>query len=166
MHIKSLFALMSLLLLFSQSYAVFAISVFQWVDAEGVTHFSEETPTNNSPTKQLSHYELAENYPQGRAPEEDYFSIVNQWKRANDERESRMKLKQANKQSSHFVPQQAQPLATYQPPQRYYNGLLPSPYLYNRGRAHHRGRFVHQPKTMEQVPAVTPGYAGNVAPSN
>jgi hypothetical protein len=164
MHIKSLFALMSLLLLFSQSHAVFAISVFQWVDAEGVTHFSEETPSNNLPTKQLSHYELAENYPQGQAPEEDYFSIVNQWKRTNDERESRMKLKQANKQTTHFEPQQAQPRATYQPTQRYYTGLLPSPYLYNRGRAHHRGHFVHQPKTREPGPTVTPGYAGNVAP--
>ena len=166
MQTKSFLALMSLLLLISQSYSVSAVSVFQWVDAEGVTHFSEETPSNNLPTKQLSHYELAENYPQGRAPEDDYYSIVNQWKRANEERESRLKLKQSNKQAPRFVPPQVQSPATYQPQQRYYTGLLPSPYLYNRGRAHHRGRFVHQAKTMESVPAVTPGYAGNVAPSN
>ena len=166
MQFKFLFALMTVMLLFSQSYSVFAISIFQWVDSDGVTHFSEDTPTDGLAVKQLSNYELDENYPQGREPEKDYFSIVNQWKRANDERESRIKLKQANRRATHFVPQQAQPRSTYQAPQRYYSGLLPSPYLHNRVQAHHRDHFVNQPQTMEQAPTVIPGYAGNVATSN
>ena len=164
MHLRSFIAPVSLLLLFSQSFSVFAISVFQWVDSEGITHFSDKTPAEGKAVKQLSHYEIDENYPQGRDPEEDYFSIVNQWKRTNDEREARMKLNQGKKKASQFVPPQPQPRFTFQPSQRYYTGLLPVRYLHNGGRRHLRGHFLHQPvkHPMEQSQPAR-GYVGNIA---
>ena len=164
MHIRSFIALVSIVLLFSQSFSVFAISVFQWVDSEGITHFSDKTPAEGKVVKQLNHYEIDGNYPQGRNPEEDYFSIINQWKRTNDEREARLKLIQENKQASQFVPPQPQPRFTFQPSQRYYTGLFPPLYLHNRGRGHHRGHFLHQPVKQPMIqPQPARGYVGNVA---
>jgi hypothetical protein len=168
MHIKSFFVLMSLLLLISQSFSAFAVSVFQWEDSNGVTHFSEQTPSEGMVVHHLSHYELDENYPQGKEPAEDYFSVVNQWKRVNDERESRIKLKQANRQSRTFVPQkQIQAPSIEQPPQRYYSRLLPHPYSYNHGQGFHQGFHVSQPgnQTMDPVPTTPRAYAGKVAVS-
>lgn len=168
MHIRSFIALVSALLLFSQSFSIYAISVFQWVDSEGVTHFSDETPVDKTVVAQLSNYEVDENYPQGPDPEEDYFSIINQWKRTNDERGARDTLRQAEKQNSQIVRQQPQALYKDQPSQRYYTGLLPSPYLSNRGQAHHRNHFQNRPgisPTEPSQPRPVPGYIGNVAGS-
>ena len=169
MHIRSFIALVSVLLIFSQSFSVYAISVFQWVDSEGVTHFSDETPVDGTAVEQLSNFEVDENYPQGRDPEEDYFSIINQWKRTNDERGARDSLRQANRQNIQILRQQPPPLYNDQPSQRYYTGLLSSPYSYNRGQGHHRNHFQNRSGTLpreQSQPRPVPGYIGNVAGSN
>ena len=169
MPIKTSIAFVSLLLLLSQSFSVIAVSIFQWVDAEGVTHFSDETPVDAEATTKLNQYEIEENYRQRLDPEEDYFSIVNQWKRTNDEREARLKLQRENKPVRQSQAQESQ--HTYDSPssQPYYTGGQIYPYYNNRGRVLHRGRYynhaINQPRPQEPA-TVTPGYMGNVGRAN
>ena len=165
MHKKTSIALAFVLLLLSQSFSVFAVSVFQWVDAEGVTHFSDETPADDEAATTLNQYDIDENYAQSLDPEEDYFSIVNQWKRTNDEREARLKLQQVNKPVRQSQAQESQHTYSTPSPQPYYSGGQAYPYFLNRGRVHHRGRNLNLP--MQEAPAkVIPGFMGNVGPGS
>lgn len=155
---------MSVLLLFSQSFSVFAVSIYQWVDSEGVTHFSDETPVEGTMAERLSQYEIEENYPQGRDPEEDYFSIINQWKRTNDERGARDTLRLTKNRSGPINLPQPQASYTDRPAERYNTAYYPSPYSYNRGRRFNTNHFQNRPGTsnMQQSRAV-PAFMGNVA---
>lgn len=126
MQLKNLVFAGSVLFLGSQSFGAFSASVYQWVDSEGVTHFSDQTPVKGKAVNQLSHFEIEENFPRARDPEEDYFSIVNQWKRTNEEREASLKLKQEKARNRKRSPQRQASSARFeeQAP-RYYTNALP-----------------------------------------
>lgn len=66
-------------------------TVHTWVDEDGVTHFSDEPP--ESQQVDVTVLEVPENFPQPAAADEDYYSIVNQWQRAQEERMAREQLK-------------------------------------------------------------------------
>ena len=165
MHTKTSIALASALLLSSQSFSVFAVSIFQWADAEGVTHFSDETPAEWEAAEKLSQYEIEDNYAQRLDLEEDYFSIVNQWKRTNDEREARLERQQANQPTRQTQLQESEHTYNTPTPQPYYWRGQTYPYFLNRGQVHHRGRFLNQPR-QEEPAKVKPGYMGNVGPGS
>ena len=151
-------------LLALQASSAFAVSVYRWVDAEGVTHFSDETPAATKPFKQFSQYDIEENFPESRDPDEDYFSIVNQWKRTSEEREASLKQKREAKRERRSARQQ-QAQVVVQEPRRVYTGFLPSPFLFNQGRFFRRNQFLNQPQPQMQPTQPLPGYVGNVSSS-
>ena len=65
------------------SLEAFAISIHQWVDADGVTHFSDTPPAAATPEVTVIELDAQYGTP---AVAEDYYSIVNQWQRMRDER--------------------------------------------------------------------------------
>ncbi|NKB36045.1 MAG: DUF4124 domain-containing protein [Gammaproteobacteria bacterium] len=150
----------------SLAFPLSAVSVFKWVDSEGVTHFSDETPGHDNMTDQLSQYTIEENFPENRDPDEDYFSIVNQWKRTSDEREARLKSQAERREARRArVPTQTQVLV--QEPRRVYSGFIPSPYFFNRANFNRPNHYFHQTPQQPMQPAPpSPGYVGNVAPRN
>ena len=158
-------AVTAIVLLVALPLSVSAVSVYQWVDADGVTHFSDETPTASKPVKQLSQYDIEDNFPQSRDPGEDYFSIVNQWKRTSEERDAALKQKREAKRERRASRQQ-QAQVVVQEPRRVYTGFLPSPFLFNQGRFFRRNQFLNRPQPPMQPTGPIPGYVGNVSSSN
>jgi hypothetical protein len=79
-----------LLLLGSISLPAAATAVHSWVDADGVTHFSDAPPAGGA--VEVTTVELAEDFGPATDPAADYYSIANQWKRMRDEREAKTKL--------------------------------------------------------------------------
>ena len=69
----------------------YATTVHKWIDADGVTHFSDAPPAGS--TIEVNTLELNDNFPPVAKLEADYYSIANQWKRMRDEREAKTKLR-------------------------------------------------------------------------
>jgi hypothetical protein len=67
--------------------------VYRWVDEDGITHFSDSPPAARTTAQgDVESIALPENLPAAVNPAEDYYSIVNQWKRMREERNEREKL--------------------------------------------------------------------------
>jgi len=70
--------------------------VYTWVDEQGVTHFSDAPPAwakgNDSDTTEVDTIAMPQGFPAAVDPEEDYFSITNQWKRMQEELLERERL--------------------------------------------------------------------------
>jgi len=65
---------------------------YQWVDAEGVTHFSDKPPASGQTAQgNVASIDLPAE-PAAANPAEDYYSIANQWKRLHKERLDNRKL--------------------------------------------------------------------------
>lgn len=158
-----------------------AVSIFQWVDANGVTHFSDEEPVDGVRVKELSSYELEENFPAARDPQGDHYSISNQWKRANEEREASMKLKLEQQKLDASRASQQAPVLVYdsEPEPRYYPVYSPAYGYYpganrlrNPAHTRYHTRFPQHfgsqrpgPSMPEPRASVTPGFVGNVGGS-
>jgi len=65
-----------------------ATTVLRWVDADGVTHFSDTPPVDNAEV--VTELEFRDSLP--TVAEDDYYSIANQWNRMREEREAKTKL--------------------------------------------------------------------------
>ncbi len=68
-----------------------ATVVHKWVDADGVTHFSDEPPTGIA--LEVDTVEFNGNLPPPVDTRDDYYSIANQWKRMREEREAKTRLR-------------------------------------------------------------------------
>lgn len=82
-------AIWFLLLLCSISLPAAATLVHRWVDADGVTHFSDALPDDAA--VDVSTVEL-DDFPPLAAAEANYYSIANQWKRMREERQAKTKF--------------------------------------------------------------------------
>ena len=60
-----------------------AAVVHKWVDADGVTHYSDEPP---APTTEFERIDLPAAPPRAAVGDDDYYSIANQWQRMHRER--------------------------------------------------------------------------------
>lgn len=76
---------------------VYAGSVHKWVDAQGVTHYSDQLPdhlsnTSYSVVKQIDVLDTYSASSQNADPQDDYYSVTNQWARMRGERLERKQL--------------------------------------------------------------------------
>jgi len=143
-----------ILLLCSICPVVSAATVHQWVDASGITHFSDSPPPENvSAAKTL---ELSDDFPPAVDTRSDYYSIANQWDRMRQERDAKSRLRL---ERDKIRAERAAAVAYSEPQQdygseRYYPLYLPNygyggPYARHRGPHHrvprgaHRGRGGH-----------------------
>ncbi len=84
--------------------------VHKWVDAEGVTHYSDQLPEDEQSTKAAKQIAVSNTYSSSNqvAYREDYYSVTNQWARMKKERIERKQL-QLNKKkqnaTQHVTPQ-------------------------------------------------------------
>lgn len=86
-----------LLLLSAMTLNAYAGSIHKWVDAQGVTHYSDQLPksfanANHDAVKQidvLDSYSSSNRYSENN---NDYYSISNQWARMREERVERKQL--------------------------------------------------------------------------
>ena len=69
----------------------YATVVHKWVDADGVTHYSDKAPAPG--TTQVSMIDVPESNSINDGVKNDYYSIKNQWQRVHQERLEREKLK-------------------------------------------------------------------------
>jgi len=65
--------------------------VHKWVDAKGITHYSDEAPVSD--TSEMTQIELPSTTQATAGAQGDYYSIANQWERMLKERLERAKLK-------------------------------------------------------------------------
>ncbi len=90
-----LFLLM--LLLFAAAIPVHADSVHKWVDAQGITHYSDQLPDNYSFTSAAAQHvdvtqiTITDDY-RTQDYQNDYYSVTNQWARMREERIARKQL--------------------------------------------------------------------------
>ena len=68
----------------------YAGAVHKWIDADGVTHYSDTAP--ESPATQVSMIDIPERNPVKTSVDNDYYSIRNQWQRLHKERLEQQKL--------------------------------------------------------------------------
>lgn len=67
--------------------------VYTWVDIDGVTHFSDNPPVSDAVVdSRVESLAMPEGFPDPPDPDQDYYSIANQWKRMNVERVENEKL--------------------------------------------------------------------------
>ena len=162
-----------LLVLFSLPFSMQAVSIYQWVDTEGVTHFADEPPASTKNLNSMNSFEYEDDYPQAIDPEKDYYSIANQWKRTNDNRLAEKKIK-AEYQESKRRSEQASPVVSVESQREpvyypvYTRALRPLPYGRRNSATSNRHfqRDIHQRRfdstsTSKQLPQQR-GYVGNV----
>lgn len=123
-----------------------AAVVHKWVDADGVTHYSDQAPEPS--TTQVTMIEVAET--RSVKGNNDFYSIVNQWQRMHKERieYEKLKLEQAKQKAAQ---QSATPQIVYinEPPARQVTYAYPGAHnrnhyykghRHNSGYRHYRGK--------------------------
>jgi hypothetical protein len=72
--------------------SVYAGAVHKWVDAQGVTHYSDQLPEDTS--KAVKQIDVSNVYSNSDSTDyqEDYYSVTNQWARMREERLERKQL--------------------------------------------------------------------------
>lgn len=86
-------ALLSLALVCAIVTPASATAVHKWVDADGVTHYSDKPPESVDTTLiELSEPAAVKTASEDGGPADDYYSISNQWQRMNQERIERERL--------------------------------------------------------------------------
>ena len=86
-----------LLLLSVVTLNAHAGSVHKWVDAQGVTHYSDQLPkssanTNYNAVKQIDVLDSYSSSSRNSDARDDYYSVTNQWARMREERLERKQL--------------------------------------------------------------------------
>jgi hypothetical protein len=98
---KAIYLILVLLLLSAVTLNVYADSVHKWVDAQGVTHYSDQLPEimpgaspdkNNNSVKQIDVSNTYSNSGRNSGYQDDYYSVTNQWARMREERLERKQL--------------------------------------------------------------------------
>jgi len=87
---------------------VFAGSVHKWVDAQGVTHYSDQLPENISNSNTIKQIDVLDSYSNSEKVDfqNDYYSVTNQWARMREERIARKQLQlEKTKQKRSAEPQ-------------------------------------------------------------
>ncbi len=181
-YIKHTFILASLMLVALGSQAA---AIYQWQDADGVTHFSDAPPAKTDAASELNSFELETDFPDVQDPEENYYSISQQWERAKEDRLAReqLKLEREKLRTTRLQQQQNVQLASEEPRRTYFpvfspafNSRFVNPRLFNQqfpGRFNNnfgtpfQGNFSGRPGRpgkMNASPApIHRGYVGNVA---
>jgi hypothetical protein len=103
--------------------------VHKWVDAEGVTHYSDQLPEEEA-TKTTRQIIVSNVYSNsgGAAYRENYYSISNQWARMREERIERKQMqldKRKQKASQHPPPQIVYLNQAQEPPKSVYYPAYP-----------------------------------------
>jgi len=102
------------LLLAVVTSTVNAASVHKWVDASGVTHYSDQAPENNSKSNVqvvVTKINVSDDY-RTTSFHNDYYSVTNQWARMKEERIERKQL-QLEKAKQQAAQKQVAPQVVY-----------------------------------------------------
>ncbi|MEJ2114583.1 MAG: DUF4124 domain-containing protein [Gammaproteobacteria bacterium] len=73
---------------------VHADSVHKWIDAQGITHYSDQLPVNNSSIAkpiEATRVDVSSTY-HNSSKQNEYYSVTNQWARMREERIARKQL--------------------------------------------------------------------------
>lgn len=125
-----------------------AQQLYKWVDAQGVTHYSESLP---NPTIDHVAFEFTEDYQVPNA-KDDYYSIQNQLKRLQDRRAERRAEKQQaakEKESMRQSPEIIYVLSSE--PERRYFAPTYYPNYYTHGYNKHYAKRHSKPKHQRQL---------------
>ena len=125
-----------------------ATVVHKWVDADGVTHYSDEAP--EAATTQVIEIDAPVPRATGTKVDNDYYSIANQWARLHKERIEVEKLRL--EKASHDAARQpaiAQVVYVNEPNNKQYVYAYPVRYRYR----HKRNRYYKKTRSIS-------GYAG------
>jgi len=100
------------LLLFAIALPTYAGTVHKWVDAQGITHYSDQLPENIS--NSVKHIDVSNSYSNSDSSDyqQDYYSVTNQWARMREERLERKQL-QLEKAKQKAVQQPVVPQIVY-----------------------------------------------------
>jgi len=67
--------------------------VYTWTDENGITHFSDAPPTRTAAASgEVETMAMPTGFPETTGPAEDYYSVINQWQRMQEERAAREEL--------------------------------------------------------------------------
>ena len=91
MNPARVFFVAAILLAFVLPPAAAAV-VHKWVDADGVTHYSDEAPSSDETPVTLIDIEAGASEKESGPAKDDYYSISRQWQRMHRERIEREKL--------------------------------------------------------------------------
>ena len=125
--IRLMITLLSLMLVSSVSYAQ---EYYKWVDEDGVTHYGEALPDNN--TDHVA-FKFPEEYATSNA-KDDYYSIQNQLQRMLERRQLQREARRSEPAS---LPPQSQPVRYEEP--RYVVGPLHRPIFFPHLKKKHDG---------------------------
>ncbi len=113
-----------------------AAVVHKWVDADGITHYSDQAPEPS--TTQVTLIEVPETRSVKGNMNNDFYSIVNQWQRMHKERieHEKLKLEQAKLKAAQ---QSATPQFVYinEPPAKQVVYAYPGAYYRRHNRSHY-----------------------------
>jgi len=120
---------------------VSATEVHKWLDADGVTHYSDEAPELS--TTPVTKIDVPETSSAESKVRNNFYSIRNQWQRLHKERIEYEKLK-LEKAKHEAAQQSATPEIVYikEPYEKRYVVAYPNSYY----RKHNRGRYHKKPK--------------------
>ena len=121
--------------------SAYAANVYKWVDAKGITHYSDEEPASS--TTQVTLIDVPATQSVAVNAENDYYSIANQWMRLHEELIKREKIElEKAKQKAALQPLAPQIVYVNEPNVNRY--VVAYPGLFH--RRHDRSRFHHKPK--------------------
>jgi len=138
---RSIALLIIAILMNSVLLSAYAANVYKWVDAKGITHYSDEEPAPS--TTQVTLIDVPATQSVTVNAENDYYSIANQWMRLHEEliKQEKIKLEKA-KQKAALQPVAPQVIYINEPNANRY--VVAYPGLFH--RRHGRSRFHHKPK--------------------
>jgi hypothetical protein len=130
-------AIVASLLLCSSSTANAAI-VHKWIDADGVTHYSDEAPISDETPVTLIDVEASATVSKDtEAAKDDYYSILKQWQRMHRERSERDRLNlEKARLKAMQTPAEPQVVYVNEPEQKRYVTAYPG--FFHRKSGHHR----------------------------
>jgi hypothetical protein len=115
--------------------AISAGTIHKWVDADGVTHFSDSPPENGTESAEI--IVLPDGFPDPVDGQSDYYSIANQWRRLREERTEEEKLRLERAKVAALARAQEPAPVIYADEPRYYG--YPGGVPYYGGRRGNRG---------------------------
>lgn len=160
-----------------------ADAVYTWVDDDGVTHYSDTPPSKGSPgAGEVETVAMPGGFPEVAEVTDNYYSIVNQWQRIQEERARKEELdlerRRLRLEASRLAQAERRVTAAEDdgdgPPSVVYGGGFyhPSPHAFPRGRnaffgdrgIHGRFRHTgHHNSRDQQRPRQRQNYVGNNA---
>ena len=119
----------------------FAATVHKWVDANGITHYSDEAPT--TPETEVTTIEVLDPNLTKIDASDHYYSIANQWQRIQRESQEQERLRvEAARQKAAQQPAATEFVYINEPTEKRYVSTYPRSYY----RKHGRHRFHKKPR--------------------